>query len=259
MTKTKTRKYTEDDLVGQVVRTTVAAEMITAADGKDDGYVRALVSAFEKKYRIGFFTHHTIEYGAFEASIAEQARIPLFWMHDWNAMSPGLPIGDGEAFESKKDGGLVVEGGLFLEQDPTLRRLHASMESGSIREWSIGYRILAIRRDADDEDHYFVTEAELLEASSVLRGANPHTKTLNVASSQLLGADGGYLPATRLDGYDADVTTEETNADASADAEDPSPLTQAELDARASLAMRSPTFRSTIIDLDDATNTGETS
>src|SRR5690606_9972196 len=74
-------------------------------------------------------------------------------------------------------------GRMYVDIDPSIARLYESMREGAIREWSIGYSVLATRADREDDMHQFVTEAELLEGSSVLRGANPATRTLEVASA----------------------------------------------------------------------------
>lgn len=198
----------------------------TAAEGDESsGAITALVSAYDVKYLIGWRLWHTIEAGAFTDSIAEQAAIPLFWQHSWQ-YTEQAPIGHATAEET--DEGLVITGTLYVDADPSIARVYEAMKAGAIREWSIGYRVLEIRTDSDDDDHEFVTKGELLEASSVLRGANPETKTLQVAS-QLLGRDlteseaaslaaGGQLdlatkpeqitdPVTKAALYDADPVT----------------------------------------------------
>lgn len=165
--------------------THVAASMPVSLAADSDsagGAVKALVSAFGVKYRIGWGTWHTIEASAFDASIAAQESLPLFWQHSWD-YTEQPPIG--HAAMSTSDDGLEIDGELYVDLDPSIARVHASMKAGAIREWSIGYRVLAARQDPDDERHLFVTEAEVLEASAVLRGANPETKTLEMASALL--------------------------------------------------------------------------
>lgn len=164
------------------------AARVTFTAAKDDdapGAVEALVSAYGVKYRIGYATWHTIEAGAFAASIAEQASIPLFWQHSWQ-YTEQAPIGHGTA--SEDDDGLKIKGRLYVDLDPQVARVHEAMRAGAIREWSIGYQVLELRRDDQDDMHEFVTKGALLEASSVLRGANPATETLKVAR-QVLGRE----------------------------------------------------------------------
>jgi len=153
----------------------------TAADESKPGHFRALVSAYDVKYRIGWSLHHTIEMGAFADSIAEQAAIPIYHQHSWS-WSELPPIGHGVPVESAEDGGLVVEGEYYLDDSEMARVCWRASLAGALREWSIGYGVMEVRRDPQDDQHEFVTKAELLEASSVLRGANPETNTLEVAS-----------------------------------------------------------------------------
>ncbi len=167
----------------------------TAAD--DDvapGHVRALVSAYGVKYRIGWAEYHTIEATAFDDAIAEQATLPFFWEHSWQGTQQA-PIGHGDI--SGADDGLLVDGPFYVDLDPQVARIHAAMQAGALREWSIGYRVIEYRVDADDPQHFYVTKAALLEASVVLRGANPETQTLQVAS-QILGRDLTPEEAARL-------------------------------------------------------------
>ncbi len=168
----------------QLVRASASMPITLAAD--DDtgakGAVKALVSAYGVKYRIGYATWHTIEADAFAESIAAQASIPLFWQHSWD-WSEQPPIGHSSA--SEEPDGLHIDGEFYVDLDPEVARIYAAMKAGALREWSIGYQPIEIRKDTDDDRHFFVTKAELLEASVVLRGANPETQTLMVASRVL--------------------------------------------------------------------------
>ena len=155
-----------------------AAPLEVAAADKAKGTVKALVSAYNVKYRIGYATWHTIEAGAFADAAASEDPVPLFWMHGWS-WTDQFPVGVGYASET--DDGLVIDGQMYIS-DPEVARLHAALLDGALPEWSIGYRVVETRLDPDDDRHYFVTKAELLEASSVLEGANPATQTLEVAS-----------------------------------------------------------------------------
>jgi len=160
-------------------------EIIVAEESEENSAaVSAIVSAYDVKYRIGFWTHHTIEAGAFDDSIEAQASIPLYKQHDWQ--DGGAPIGHGAAKDVEKPKkGLRIDGELYVD-DAEVKRLPRAAKAGALREWSIGYQVLEYRVDTDDEDHLIVTKAELLEASLVLRGANPETETLEVAS-RLIG------------------------------------------------------------------------
>lgn len=156
--------------------------VFTAADDTgDSGRLNALVSAYGVKYQIGFFTWHTIAAGAFAASIAEQPAIPLYKEHDWT--SGGVPIGHATASET--DDGLEIDAELYIDSDPMVKRLWESLKAGAIREYSIGYSVLTQTVDEEDDQHFTVDDAELLEASAVLRGANPATRTLQIAARVL--------------------------------------------------------------------------
>ncbi len=167
--------------MNDICRATLTASTLTAADSDDakTGKVRALVSAYGNRYQIGYARYHTIEDGAFTKSIKAQDSIPLFWQHAWD-WSEQPPIGHADASEGSD--GLEVDGELYLDQEG-VGAIHRALKAGALREWSIGYRILVERADPDDDLHRFIEEAELLEASVVLRGANPQTKTLEVASA----------------------------------------------------------------------------
>lgn len=152
--------------------------VFTAADDTgQSGRLKALVSAYGNKYRIGLATWHTIDHGAFAASIADQPAIPLYKEHDWT--SGGVPVGHATATET--DDGLEIDGELYIDSDPIVKRLWEALKAGAIREYSIGYSVLTQTVDEEDDEHFTVNEGELLEASAVLRGANPATKTLQVA------------------------------------------------------------------------------
>lgn len=174
--------------VGQEFMADFQVEVLSAEktdDGKR-GKVTALVSAYNKPYRMGFATYHQVDDGAFSASLKANSSVPLFWQHNW-AFSEQPPIGHAQGREEST--GLVVEGEFYLDTEAG-RSVFNAMDAGAIREWSIGYRITRYEiEEGDEKDTIFVKEADLMEASAVLRGANPHTETLKVASeSDVLSA-----------------------------------------------------------------------
>jgi HK97 family phage prohead protease len=172
-------KSDEAPEVGQTFTANFKVEIETAEKVGDRGKVTALVSVYDLPYRMGFATYHQIEFGAFAKSLAQNANVPLFWQHNWS-WSEQPPIGVGTASESER--GLVVEGELFLDTEAG-RSVFNAMKAGALREWSIGYQINRYEIEEGDEfDTIHAKEIELLEASSVLRGANPETETLKVAS-----------------------------------------------------------------------------
>lgn len=188
--------------------TPVAASMKVRLAADDDtgdsGKVSALVSAYDVKYRIGWFTYHTLVAGAFTASIAAQSAIPAFHAHSWT--DGGYPIGHGEASEidGPEGKGLKIAGQLYVDH-PDVANLYEAMKAGAIREYSIGYMPTTVTLDADDDEHEIVKEAELLEWSTVLRGANPETRTLELASALL----GRKVDSTELAALLAKTQTEE--------------------------------------------------
>ena len=150
----------------------------TTAEGREVGTIKALVSAYNTEYKIGWRLWHTIKAGAFAEY--EGKPIPLFWQHSWD-WSEQVPIGTGTASET--GAGLVVTGSIWLDTEAG-RSVWRANNAGALSEWSIGYGVKTATKveTQDDEDHYDVTKGELLEASSVLRGANPGTGTLDTAS-----------------------------------------------------------------------------
>jgi HK97 family phage prohead protease len=158
---------------------------ILKAEESDDGkrgQVTALVSAYDVEYRMGGFGRpimHIIQLGAFANSLKSNSTIPLFWQHNWD-LGERPPIGVASAHEEPR--GLVIEGEFFLDTEDG-RSVYHGIKAKALREWSIGYRILQAEVDDSDDSKRVVrvSDAELLEASSVLRGANPETDTLKVA------------------------------------------------------------------------------
>lgn len=159
------------------------AEVLEAKEEDGVGKVKALVSAYNVDYRMGWQTNHRMQVGTFAESLAANANVPLFWQHNWN-YTEQPPIGVATGEETAR--GLVITGEFFLDTEAG-RAVFNANKAGALREWSIGYRIEEYSSDAgsdksDDIETWTITKAELMEASSVLRGANPKTKTLTVAS-----------------------------------------------------------------------------
>lgn len=155
------------------------------------GAVEAEPSVIGRPYRMGFYSWHQLEPGCFDESIAEQGgRIPIYVQHNWD-WTERPPIGHTlSASEVDLDGAddgaraLRIAGRLYPDVPDGLACLHA-MAAGALREWSIGYLIEQYRVEEDDDAGtltVYVERAQLWEASVVLRGANPWTRTLDVAS-----------------------------------------------------------------------------
>lgn len=154
-------------------------EVIETAESKDGkfGTVKALVSAYDVEYNMGF-AYHKMLAGAF--SDAVDSVIPVFWQHNWN-FTEQPPIGTAVVAEEKR--GVVVDASFFLDLEAG-RAVYNAIKAKALREWSIGYRIREHKEIARDDAPplWEISKAELFEASSVLKGANPKTDTLSVAS-----------------------------------------------------------------------------
>lgn len=165
---------------GQTFTAEFTVEVEEAKAEGDLGKVTALVSVYNVAYRMGFMTKHQIEVGAFADSLSANPIVPMFWQHNWN-FTQQPPIGVGTGSESAA--GLLIDGDFFLDTEAG-RSVFNAMKRKALRQWSIGYRITewSVEETDDGIDIIHVKKAELLEASSVLKGANPETDTLKVAS-----------------------------------------------------------------------------
>lgn len=143
------------------------------------GVVEAYVSVFGNTFvEGGFFMERKvrIEKGAFASSLAAKKSIPILMAHDW--MSP--PIGHTtEAVEDDKGLRLTIQ--MYLDTDDG-RSVYRSIEAGALSEYSIGFlwKAYDTEKDEDDNEVRVYTDVELLEASAVLKGANPLTETVSV-------------------------------------------------------------------------------
>lgn len=212
---------------GRPVPVSLAAE---DDDGEElTGEVVAWPSIFDVPYRMGAYTFHEFQPGAFDDSVADQdGRVPIYVQHgwDWTEQAPlGHSTAITEATRPTDDlTGMRLEGRLYIDTDPGLSVARA-LNARALREWSIGYRIIEyVARDEDDEDRLVlqITEAELLEASVVLRGANPLTSTEHAAGHRV------HRPAPAPDLPEPDTAE---------------PAASSPLDELAVLAGTSPSFR----------------
>lgn len=213
------------------------------------GEVTAYPSIIGRPYRMGWFTWHQLEPGCFDESIAEQdGRFPIYVQHNWD-WSERPPIGNVNAarevdFDDAEDDGaraLEIVGRLYPDIPDGLACLHA-MAARALREWSIGYLIEAYRVEEDDDEGrltVYVERAQLWEASVVLRGANPWTQTLEVASRPDVAGTGG------LDALIAAEVARQLEAMPPASPAEPTPAEISE-DPWAELATSSPSFRAAL-------------
>ena len=148
-------------------------------DDEREGVIEAYASVFGTRYDVGF-AQERVAKGAFLDSLDARGSLAIYHEHGWKRGD--APIGVAEARED--DTGLLVEAELFLD-DPKAASVYRSVERGALNEWSIGFvpTEVAIVRDEDGLDVEEVRRADLLEASTTIRGANPDTSTVGVRAS----------------------------------------------------------------------------
>jgi HK97 family phage prohead protease len=147
-----------------------------AAPYLGEGVVVGLVTKYDVEYRIGYSLKESIASHAFDASIASQESFPIFYEHDWTAG----PIGT--ASMRGTDEGVEATATLFIDDDPRARSVYRAMQTGALREWSIGFMPTTITTSSDDPSLEIIEAGDLIEASVVVRGANPGTDTVEVRS-----------------------------------------------------------------------------
>lgn len=151
-------------------RASFPLSLIKTAESKDGkrGKAKALVSAYDEEYELEDGTHiirsDSLKLGADPVSV--------FWQHDWAAGARGKPVG--HAHTSNSDAGILVDAEFYLDTEGG-RSVYNALKAKALREWSVGYT-------GKRKDDGTVYDGELIEASVVLKGANPGTKTLDVAN-----------------------------------------------------------------------------
>lgn len=161
---------------------------LRAKDGTEEGIVTGLVTTFDDPYPIPGAQGRSeiIQRGTFRTD----RPIPMFWEHNWSAG----PIGVSRSLtETSK--GLEAEFELFMD-DPRARAVWRTIRAGAATEFSIGFMVDEI---VEERSGNKVTErivrGDLLEASSVIRGANPSTELLATRAVPAVPAAGGVLDA----------------------------------------------------------------
>lgn len=167
------------------------------ADDTEEGIVRGYVTTFDDPYDIGWGgVREVIQRSTFNLDRA----IPLFYEHDWSAG----PIGVSRSLRADAKG-VLAEFELFLDE-PRARNIHRAMKAKALREFSIGFLASKIERSMDEKLET-ITEGELLEVSSVVKGANPNTETVSVrtvpAAAPVAAAPGVVDPAAAVVEEDA--------------------------------------------------------
>lgn len=160
------------------------------------GVLVGYATVFDTEYPILYGLIESITAGAFDESLKERDGIlPVFYEHDWRE-----PIGYANA--ESDDRGVKVETTLFIDDVERSRAVWLGAKAGALREWSIGYLPTTIRIAKDEGERAeveHIDKGELLEASVVVKGANPGTEMLNVRSIDIdrLAAAAADLLETR--------------------------------------------------------------
>lgn len=158
-------------------------------DDVEPGSFECIASTYNIEIDAGWGWREMMLPGCFAESLAENPMIPVFWQHDWYAG----PIGVAEATEEPEQ--LRCAGHLFLE-DPGVHRVYLAMQAKAVREWSIGFYANEIV--TSDEDRYLekIQKGDLAEVSSVVRGANPVTETVDLRRKSPAGRERTDPPAS---------------------------------------------------------------
>lgn len=149
-----------------------------ASDDAPEGVLEGYATVYDVGYGIGWGITEQIAPACFDLSIAEQnGIIPIFYMHDWDN-----PIGHATVTSDAK--GVRVVATLYIEVNERAMSVWLAAKAGALREWSIGFypQVIEISVDADGDDLETITQADLAEASIVVRGANPETEMIDVRS-----------------------------------------------------------------------------
>ncbi len=149
---------------------------VRATPGMGPGTGQAVVSTLSLAYDIGYGFSEQILPGAFADSIAAHPTIPIYHQHDWDAG----PIGTGRPTERGNQ--LLVDFELFLGQGDLVDRVYQAMTRNALDEWSIGFYAAEITVDQANPKCDQIAKGDLAEASVCVRGANPETGTLELAS-----------------------------------------------------------------------------
>lgn len=134
------------------------------------------VTTFDDPYPVGRGLREVIKRDTFDLS----KPVPLFFEHDWKAG----PVGVSRSLTTDSLG-IKAEFELFVEDDQRARSIYRAMKAGALEEFSIGFLPAPgpdsiSRSRSGDVTTETIKKGELLEVSSVVRGANPSTETVSV-------------------------------------------------------------------------------
>lgn len=159
-----------------------------AANGK--GRFDAIVSAYDRPYAVGEVDKEVVRYGAFRDA---PDAVPVYHQHAHELGQP--PIGV-TTRTTETPQGLKASGELFLDTENG-RSAFRAMEAGALREWSIGFLPKPDGAVADENGTIQITDAELVEVSAVLLGANPGTETVSIRAARAAGLPEPMVEALR--------------------------------------------------------------
>jgi HK97 family phage prohead protease len=149
---------------------------VRATPDKGPGTGTAVISTYDLEYPIGWGWTEKILSGCFADSIAAHPTVPVFHQHDWDAG----PIGVGNPTED--DDKLTIDFRLYLKMGDLVDRVYQAMLDEALEEWSIGFWASTIISDEENDCCDQIAKGDLAEASICVRGANPETGTLELAS-----------------------------------------------------------------------------
>ena len=147
--------------------------LLRAVEDGPDGTVEGYITTFGNAYDIGWGLREIIQAGAFDESmLSRDSVLPILYEHDHRQPPVGI------ATLSADTHGIIARTQMFMD-DPRARAAFQAMQAGALREWSIGFSADEILYD-QREDIETIVRGDLVEASVVLRGANPQTETLSI-------------------------------------------------------------------------------
>jgi Caudovirus prohead serine protease len=94
--------------------------------------------------------------------------------------------------------GLIIEAQLDLDHAPALA-VYGGLLAGRLKEFSIGFAIIAEHKEAD---YNVLDEVAILEASVVYAGANRFTRVLDIKTATTTSTFGGAVKANYTDPND---------------------------------------------------------
>lgn len=153
----------------------IPIELRAAEDGPE-GILEGYASIYGNEYAVGGGLNEVIQRGAFDSSIEQGGGVvPLFWNHGWAKPANAAPIGVAY-IRSGDPKGLPVRAEVFMD-DPTGAAVWRAAKAGALNEWSIGFKADEVKPRGNVEE---VHTGTVVEASVVVRGANPLTEMVGV-------------------------------------------------------------------------------